>query len=208
MQEPLLSWYSLALQSQFFRRQVPKVKVLYNDTQWITNTWTCSISRTRRKGRGRLKYARYSTTIYMLLYEYIKAWTALTGASRKDWTMYASFVQHNQGVSCSNTRYSVRVLVGIWRYTMGILCTCTSCWIVRVRTNAICCQILPPSMIRWSYIIVLLTLILSPRGVPDLQAPCEDIPLGRHARSDYCTRSLQRWEFPKVNLTPALFINV
>ena len=57
------------------------------------------------------------------------------------------------------------------------------------------------------YSIVLLTLVPSPRGVTDPQAPREDIPLGRHARPDsLLIRSLQRWEFPDMGLTAAVFM--
>ena len=59
----------------------------------------------------------------------------------------------------------------------------------------------------WLHRIVLLILVLSPRGVTDPQAPCKDMPLySRYTRATRLfTRSLQRWEFPKMDLTADFF---
>ena len=141
------------------------------------------------KSRCRLKLAQYSTTCC----EYIKAWTAPTRASRKDWTGYLLCSCNITGELRTITLCFV--LVGTWNYhgyTRTIVCTCASCLLVRVRTKAACCQICPLMIwalwfpcTSWLYRIALLTLILLPREATDPNAPCEDIPVGMNARPGF-----------------------
>ena len=108
-----------------------------------------------------------------------------------DW-ISTLFLQHNQGVSYHNTLLRTRKRTKLYhRHTRTIVCTCTSYFLVPVRTKATSCQMLPPlhdvSVVSAHMIIliVLLTLVLSLRGVTDQRAPCDDTPLGRHTRLDF-----------------------
>ena len=70
-------------------------------------------------------------------------------ASRKDWIIPTLFLQYNRGVSYNSTLFCTRRPMKLYHgytRTTAAACTCTYCLLVRVRTKAACCQILPPSM--------------------------------------------------------------
>ena len=159
-----------------------------------------------RKSRGRLKHARYSTTCY----EYIKTWTALTRASRKGWPGYplcfCSTIREFRTITLRCTRRHFTLSWDCWMY-MNILLT-------RASSYKSCLLLdLPPLR---DYFVVSFHMMIIENGPVDPGTINEGghQPTGsmrghipRQARATrLLTRSMQRWEFPKIYLTAVVFI--
>ena len=91
-------------------------------TYQVNKTCICHRSKTRRKkSRGRLKHARYSTTCY----EYIKTWNNTDDLTFKEGLdcISALFLQRNQGVLYNNTLLCTRRHMKL--YHMSYYCVYT-----------------------------------------------------------------------------------